>query len=869
MAKISKINLQGTTYDVKDADAIHAKPNWNETSSSADGYIQNKPTAVSAFTNDSGYQTASDVSTAIAGKADTTALNVVDQKTVEVIIGTNTSATAWTGVTTDSALYEGKRIAFWAPVKPTGNVTLNLTLSGGGTTGAKNVYRWATTRFGNGHCAANSFVAFTYKGGNWYADYDYDTTIINRLQCNNSITVAEAITAKTIVVGSSAGYKMVAAGVSFDITYPILYWLTALASGTSSTYGYYAYASVPLNTTLTSLTVEYPKMVYLVGTLDGTTFTISSPVYTTTVPTSANGLYYIPLGVSYSATAINFFPSAMSGIYAYQNGKFQMVGSSGGGGATLTFTGGSTATYNGSTAVTVNIPNKTSDLTNDSSYATTGQVATAKSEAVAEATSGLATVATSGDYDDLINKPTIPAAPVQSDWNVTSTSSLAYIKNKPANLVQDANYVHTDSNFTAAEKTKLAGIASGATAVTVDSTMSSTSANPVQNKVIYGQLANKADSSTVSTLATQVASKASTAELQAVADSIPENVSELTNDANYVKATDPTTAEVTGTISGSSIAAGSITKDRLAASALSNVAYGETGLTTGGAVFSSQNVVYDATYNSTYGAFIIPDVAFPQAWITQTGATVKISVRFNQTTSGSTVYIANVSNPATRYPVKVVSLADPTSPVALTSTYGSYFVYDLIFDKALSAFICTNQFNQVQTADIAASAITNAKIGASAVKSDNVDWTTMGGLVYAGRVGFNKRAYSNGYMYLENKQDLYAASGVSTALTNSNFYFTLTLPANGQFIADVQSTLWVGSNTWDYMWLKNEKNGSVFSNSMGPKAGAWAFVNTRGLTTISNGDNLRTYLGTSGNSFSDGNVSNENSFMQVLVFRTG
>lgn len=153
--------------------------------------------------------------------------------------------------------------------------------------------------------------------------------------------------------------------------------------------------------------------------------------------------------------------------------------------------------------------------------------------------------------------------------------------------------------------------------------------------------------------------------------------------------------------------------------------------------------------------------------------------------------------------------------------------------------------------------------------SDNVDWTTFGGLVYAGRVGFNKRTYSNGYMYLQNKQDLYTATGVSTALTNGNLYLTLTLPTNGQFVADVQSTLWVDSNTWDYMWLKNEKNGTVFSNSMGPKAGAWAFVNTRGITTISNGDNLRTYLATGGNNFSDGNISDTNSFMQVLIFRTG
>ena len=43
----------------------------------------------------------------------------------------------------------------------------------------------------------------------------------------------------------------------------------------------------------------------------------------------------------------------------------------------------------------------------------------------------LATVATSGSYNDLSNKPTIPAAQIQSDWNQTDTSELDYIKNKP------------------------------------------------------------------------------------------------------------------------------------------------------------------------------------------------------------------------------------------------------------------------------------------------------------------------------------------------------------------------------------------------------------------------------------------------------
>ena len=44
-------------------------------------------------------------------------------------------------------------------------------------------------------------------------------------------------------------------------------------------------------------------------------------------------------------------------------------------------------------------------------------------------TSSLATVATSGDYNDLTNKPTIPAAQVNSDWN--AVSGVAQILNKP------------------------------------------------------------------------------------------------------------------------------------------------------------------------------------------------------------------------------------------------------------------------------------------------------------------------------------------------------------------------------------------------------------------------------------------------------
>lgn len=40
-------------------------------------------------------------------------------------------------------------------------------------------------------------------------------------------------------------------------------------------------------------------------------------------------------------------------------------------------------------------------------------------------------VAITGSYNSLSNRPSIPAAQVQSDWNQTSTSSKAYIQNKP------------------------------------------------------------------------------------------------------------------------------------------------------------------------------------------------------------------------------------------------------------------------------------------------------------------------------------------------------------------------------------------------------------------------------------------------------
>lgn len=55
----------------------------------------------------------------------------------------------------------------------------------------------------------------------------------------------------------------------------------------------------------------------------------------------------------------------------------------------------------------------------------------AEAGATAVQPSDLATVATSGSYNDLLNKPTIPAAQVQSDWDEADNTKVDYIKNKP------------------------------------------------------------------------------------------------------------------------------------------------------------------------------------------------------------------------------------------------------------------------------------------------------------------------------------------------------------------------------------------------------------------------------------------------------
>ena len=113
---------------------------------------------------------------------------------------------------------------------------------------------------------------------------------------------------------------------------------------------------------------------------------------------------------------------------------------SGGGGGSSTLAGLTDVDVTGASSGDVLSLNGTSGKWEDKALAT---VATSGSYNDLSNKPNLATVATSGSYNDLSNKPTIPAAQIQSDFAQTSTSALDFIKNKPTKLSDFNN----DSGF--------------------------------------------------------------------------------------------------------------------------------------------------------------------------------------------------------------------------------------------------------------------------------------------------------------------------------------------------------------------------------------------------------------------------------------
>lgn len=140
---------------------------------------------------------------------------------------------------------------------------------------------------------------------------------------SQGIIAAENVTYGHVIVGTSSGYMMANSNITFDLKYPILYVRDAFNSGSPITNCCtQGVASLQIGSSGWYSSVS-GGMVYLVGTIDSSKqFTINSPVFTQTIPTEEDNLYYIPIGISASrsTTVVAFCPR--NELWAYKNGVF-------------------------------------------------------------------------------------------------------------------------------------------------------------------------------------------------------------------------------------------------------------------------------------------------------------------------------------------------------------------------------------------------------------------------------------------------------------------------------------------------------------------------------------------------------------------
>ena len=153
---------------------------------------------------------------------------------------------------------------------------------------------------------------------------DANSNTWNYLQHYNTIVFKSAIIANSLIVGDVTGYVQAAAGVSFDITYPILWNHTARAANTNA-YSDIYFMSYDRNIACLGITSAANKRIYLIITLNGITATIDSAVATDTLPSTEDGKLYMSLGrMGNQSTGQNyFFFDPVHPIFCYRDGKIR------------------------------------------------------------------------------------------------------------------------------------------------------------------------------------------------------------------------------------------------------------------------------------------------------------------------------------------------------------------------------------------------------------------------------------------------------------------------------------------------------------------------------------------------------------------
>lgn len=215
------------------------------------------------------------------------------------------------------------------------SITLNVN-----NTGAKRIQYTASG--GNvanlpavGYLIANRVYQFIYDGTYWVLQYNYNSNTTYNLGQNlyyNTLKAKSAIAAETIIVGNADGYTQAQTGVTFDLSYPIL-WCTKAIAADKTNYAniYTSIQDRNLKTHYSSFQGTARAMVYLVGTVSGNTITLDSGMLTSTEPTTEDGKIYIPIGrhgnqYDYtSAPAYFFFDCQTTTLFAYLDGEFRQV----------------------------------------------------------------------------------------------------------------------------------------------------------------------------------------------------------------------------------------------------------------------------------------------------------------------------------------------------------------------------------------------------------------------------------------------------------------------------------------------------------------------------------------------------------------
>ena len=434
----------------------------------------------------------------------------------ELIMGTQTaSVAAWTGVTKRSALYVGMTINYFLPYAGKANSTLNLTLADGTTSGAIPIYFRGATAVGT-HFPVGSLIQLTYLenitigsttiNAGWFALSNYvdgnTTTYLSAAQplkagangiWGRSLVMRTGVdTWESIVLSyKSALAQHVLNTQSGFYTDTIFYnaGTSTVTSGNSSSatmypvYNTITYTNYFLDTVTTPFVVGKP--IYFVGTIhsDGK-FYFNSPVYHAQEITTSD--IYVFVGLAYSSTTLFLLP--YHPMFTLKDGKIVEV-----------------TTH--SLAIESEIPTNVSDLNNDAGYLTQHQ-----------------------DIKTINNNSLIGTGNVQLDLGDHNVIESISVNNTPQTI--------TNKNVNITVPTNTNQLTNGAGFITSSDIPSNVSA--FTNDAGYLTSFTETDPTVPSWAKASTKPTYTASEVGALPDDtfIPSNTTDLTNDAEFITASD-------------------------------------------------------------------------------------------------------------------------------------------------------------------------------------------------------------------------------------------------------------------------------------------------------------------------------------------